>query len=496
MPSCKAHTEIIEEYLTKEMKEGRILGPFLPHTIPHIHINRFGVIPKRHQPGKWRLITDLSFPEGNSVNDAISAATCTLQYISVDQVALQAMQLGKGALLAKTDIKAAYRIVPVAPQDRIFLGMKFNELVYVDGALPFGLRSAPKLFNALADALEWCIHKQGVDFIHHYLDDFVVAGPPDSEICLKHLRTLERECRILGVPLAPEKTEGPSSTITLLGITIDTSKGELRLPADKLERLLQTTSEWLTRRSCTRRELESLIGVLQHACKVIRPGRAFLRRAIALLCVAKQPHHHIRLNNEFRSDLMWWSVFGSHWNGAALLTTPHTANLIIVTSDASGSWGCGAWSGSAWFQLQWDAATALKQIAIKEMIPIIIAAAIWGHSWKGSTVQALCDNAAVVAVVNSRSSREPDLMQLLRCLFFLEAHFQFHLQSRHVPGQANTLADDLSRNRLASFHKNFPDADPLPSPIPPSILQWLLHRKLDWTSAAWTQLFWNSVRRV
>ena len=156
--------------------------------------------------------------------------------------------------------------------------------------------------------------------------------------------------------------------------------------------------------------------------------------------------------------------------------------------------GAGAWSGSAWFQLQWDAATALKLIAIKEMIPIIIAAAIWGHSWKGSTVQTLCDNAAVVAVVNSRSSCEPDLMQLLQCLFFLEAHFQFHLQSRHVPGQANALADDLSRNRLASFHKNFPDADPLPSPIPPSILQWLLHLKLDWTSAAWTSV--NSVRRV
>ena len=154
--------------------------------------------------------------------------------------------------------------------------MKFIELVYVDGALPFGLRFAPKLFNAVADALEWCIHKQGVDFIHHYLDDFVVAGPPDLEICLKHLRTLERECRILGVPLAPEKTEGPSSAITFLGITIHTYKSELHLPANKLERLLQMTSEWLTCSSCTRRELKSLIGVLQHACEVIRPGQAFL----------------------------------------------------------------------------------------------------------------------------------------------------------------------------------------------------------------------------
>ena len=80
----------------------------------------------------------------------------------------------------------------------------------------------------------------------------------------------------LGVPLAPEKRDSPSSVLIFLGIIINTVKGELRLPADKLRRLSGAVEEWLGKKWCTRRELESLIGTLQHACSVIRPGRSFL----------------------------------------------------------------------------------------------------------------------------------------------------------------------------------------------------------------------------
>ena len=78
-------------------------------------------------------------------------------------------QLGIGTELAKADIKAAYRLVPVHPQDRPLLAMEWQEKVYVDTALPFGLWLAPKLFNALADTLEWYTKEQGVRFLWHYL---------------------------------------------------------------------------------------------------------------------------------------------------------------------------------------------------------------------------------------------------------------------------------------------------------------------------------------
>ena len=103
------------------------------------------------------------------------------------------------------------------------LGMEWDGSVYVDGImLPFGLRSPPKIFNAVADALEWCIAKEGVTSIFHYLDDFVVIGPPQSNTCKANMLMLQRMCTRLGVPLAPEKQEGPSTSLEFLGIIINT----------------------------------------------------------------------------------------------------------------------------------------------------------------------------------------------------------------------------------------------------------------------------------
>lgn len=240
--------------------------------------------------------------------------------------------------------------------------MEWDGSMYVDGMLPFGLHSAPNIFNAVADALEWCLAKQGVTHVYHYLDDFLVIGSPCSDECKANLHTLQVTCKRLGVPLASEKQEGPATTLTFLRIVIDTVHGELRLPADKLQRLLTSVNTWLTRKFCTRRDLESLIGTLQHACKVIKPGQSFLRKAIALLSVTEHRHYHIRLHTDFRSDMMRWKVFASHWNGTAVLVCSGSPD-VTITSDTSGTWGCGAWCQQKWFQLQWPDIIQNKHIA-------------------------------------------------------------------------------------------------------------------------------------
>lgn len=146
--------------------------------------------------------------------------------------------------------------------------------IYVDDILPFGLCSVPKIINALADGLEWCVSEEGVQHMFHYLDDFIVIGAAKSLECYENLSSLKRICIEIGVLLAEEKQDGPTSVITFLGIIIDTNRRELRLPAEKLRRLIDEVQLWLKKRSCTHRELESLIGVMQHACKVIVPGRS------------------------------------------------------------------------------------------------------------------------------------------------------------------------------------------------------------------------------
>ena len=497
MDSARQHPHIITEYLQKELSLGRMLGPFKDtQSLPPLHINRFGVIPKGHNTGKWRLITDLSYPPGQSVNDSIDPDLCSMVYTTVDDAAAVVSRLGDGALMAKVDIESAYRLVPVHPDDRPLLAMLWEGHVYVDPMLPFGLRSAPKIFNALADALHWHLQQSGVGHIQHYLDDYIIIGPPHSPQCGVFLQILLRECSSLGVPIAEHKTCGPTTCLVFLGIEIDSVKGELRLPHDKRTRLQTLLQQWGDRKVCSRKELESLIGLLNHACKVVRSGRAFLRRMIDLLHHRPHESFHIRLNRSFRSDLAWWQTFLPQWNGISFLPPPSLLPSIVVTTDASGSWGAGAWHQSAWFQVCWDHRAHALSIVAKELIPIILACHTWGTAWNNQRVLCQCDNQVVVACLRSRTSRDAGLMHLIRCLVFVEALRNCFLYPQYISTKDNHLADDLSRNDVSSFLSKVPSANSLPSTWSQPLLDLLLDPLADWTSPAWRRLFSSTSNMV
>ena len=100
-----------------------------------------------------------------------------------------------------------------------------------------------------------------------------------------------------------------------------------------------------------------------------------------------------------------------------------------------------------------------SQISIKEFMPVLIATLIWGHKRKGHNVLIYCDNEAVVFVLNKHYSRDSYLAHMLHTLLFIEAHFQFQIKAAHIPGVHNTLADLLSRNQVAKFRTQLPNAD-------------------------------------
>ena len=499
MPSTHEHPEVIDKYIQKELNLGRIAGPFEKGDLqPPVHINRFGIIPKKHQEGKYRLIVDMSYPDGGSINDGIDPDLCSLTYLKLEEVVHAIGRKGKGALLAKMDLESAYRIIPVHPSDRHLIGMEWKGKVYFDLALPFGLRSAPKIFNSVADALEWILHRFGIQELFHYLDDYITIGSADSNECAINKEIMTVTCGLLGTPLAQEKCEGPSTIITFLGIEIDTTNMQLQLPREKLDRLSQLVTEWSIKKSCTKRELDSLIGQLQHVCAVVKPGRSFLRRMIELSKIAHKPWHYIRLNHSFHSDLMWWRLFLHLWNGISMMSTlmPTYPDLSII-SDASGTWGCAAVWDTHWFQLEWGTGPfANSQIASKELLPIIIACVIWGKGWKGHHVLCYCDNESVVSVLNSRTSKDQSIMHMLRSLFFFEASLGFILSAKHIPGSQNDIADDLSRNRLSSFFTKVPHADALPTAIPPELPSLLMNQQLDWASRSWMSLFGTILEQV
>ena len=124
---------------------------------------------------------------------------------------------------------------------------------------------------------------------------------------------------------------------------------------------------------------------------------------------------------------MWWHTFAVEWNGISFLSPPSRLPQLQLMSDASGLWGCGAWHGRKWFQLQWDQRSAVLPIMVKELLPIVLACAVWGHVWGSHRVVCQCDNQAVVASLRSRTSRESHIMHMLRTLAFIEARHTFSL---------------------------------------------------------------------
>jgi len=231
-------------------------------------------------------------------------------------------------------------------------------------------------------------------------------------------------------------------------------------------------AQWLSRKTCQQRELESLLGTLQYAARVISPGRSFIGRIIELLKGPHHPYHHVRLNRQFKADLGWWKAFADGWNGVALFPAQGAAEATFA-SDASGGWGCGAWCDDQWWQLEWPTGNQ-SGIAFKELFAVVLSAGVWGPGWSGKHVLGYCDNEAATQVVTSKSSKSPELMHLLRCLFFIEAQFSFTITLKHIPGVDNNLADDLSRDKLSSFRSKVPRAQQLTTPLPLPPVDFLL----------------------
>ena len=112
-------------------------------------------------------------------------------------------------------------------------------------ALPFELRSAPFIFNSVAEMVEWILLNSYNVCDLHYLDDFFTAGPCDSNLCAQNLATSRAVCDSLGLPLHPDKCIGPSSCLVVFGIELDSVAQVARLPAEKLHALQELMQAWL-----------------------------------------------------------------------------------------------------------------------------------------------------------------------------------------------------------------------------------------------------------
>ena len=167
--------KVVSDYLDREVSLNRMWKVPAANHPREVHLSPMGIIPKKNKPNKWRLIVDLSSPEGGSINNGIAPELSSLSYPSIDHLSALVVSAGRGSFMVKADIKEAYRMVPVHPEDQHLLGVRWGSFIFIDKVLPFGLRSAPKLFSALADAIQWILHSKGIKNSLHYLDDFILV---------------------------------------------------------------------------------------------------------------------------------------------------------------------------------------------------------------------------------------------------------------------------------------------------------------------------------
>ena len=465
--SASLNPAAIDKQLKEELLQQRILGPFPIPPLENLQCSGLGAVPKKGT-NKWRMIMHLSAPQGDSVNDYIAKDDYTLQYPSVDDAVKLVSPYGPRALMAKVDLKSAFRIIPVSSLDWDLLGLQGRGDYYVDTCLPFGLRSAPFLFNQLADALHWILSNNYNIQAVHYLDDYFIAGPPASHQCQQAVTTMLEVCARLGIPIAHEKLEGPDTAITFLGILIDSEKQELRLPDGKLHTLLEEVKHWLGRKKARKRDLLSIIGSLSFATRILPAGRLFLRRLINQSTKVKHLHHYVSLNSQTRADFQWWLEFLPLWNGKTYFLNPSwsLAQDLELYTDASGTLGYGAYFGGAWLRADWLPHQMFHSIQWKELFAILAAASTWAVRLSRLRIKFWCDNLAIVHAWQNKSSKHPDITDLLRRLLLVAARHNFTVSMSHLPGHKNEIADALSRNNITKFFYLVPQADPIPTSIP------------------------------
>ncbi|VDI81167.1 Hypothetical predicted protein [Mytilus galloprovincialis] len=315
-----------------------------------------GPVPKK--TGGLRLITHLSYPPLSSVNDFIDEKFTSVKYSSFDNAVNMVKKLGIGAKLAKMDIKSAFRLLPVYPGDFDLLGFKIEDEYYIDKAMAMGCSISCAIFEKFSTFLHWVLKsKSGSNNIDHYLDDFLFGGKSDSDECEQLMFQYDEICKNLGVPLANEKTEGPTTLIEYLGLTIDTVNMLVKIPHKKVEELLDRIIKLSAMKKVTLKELQSICGSLAFCTKALPAGRAFSCRLYSTMGKVSKPFHFIRVTSGMKNDLLMWKLFLEQFNGNSYINDIgwiSNFDLELYTDSAGGlGKGCAAYLNGKWTFLEW-----------------------------------------------------------------------------------------------------------------------------------------------
>jgi len=350
--------------------------------------------------------------------------------------------------MAKTDISEAFRLIPLHPSNYNLTGFKWKGCYYYDKCLPMGAASSCNIFERVSDALVFImINCFGLPNVVKVLDDFLFVASSEEE-CRKYIFTFQSICQKLNIPLASHKTVYPTTSLTFLGIKLDTVARLASLPREKLSKCHLAIAELQKSSSTTLRNLQSIIGVLQFASSVIRPGRCFLRRLYDATLGKSIPHSKIKITDGVRADLEMWLWFLKDFNGVTILPpAPENRVEFEIYSDASLT-GYGVVFNNNWFGGVWPKSWSKFDIAFLELFPIYMAIRAFSKYFSNGFVKYYGDNEAVTTIINKQTSKNSLLMCVVRPLVLELLKCNVNMSAVHIPGKLNFLCDKISRQQI------------------------------------------------
>ena len=454
----------------KEVREKRYAGPFENIPFDNYIQSPIGLVPKDN--GKdTRLIFHLSYPRGKglSVNANTPKEKCTVKYPDFNEAIQICIREGRNCFVAKSDMKSAFRNLGMRKEDWKYLVMKATSPLdgktyyFVDKCMPFGASISCSHFQRFSNAIKHIVQYRTKKSLVNYLDDFLFAALLKL-FCNNQVREFLEVCELINFPISMDKTFWANNLMTFLGLLIDTVNQCVSIPIEKIEKAKSLITEVIEKKSrkITLNQLQKICGFLNFLGKCIIPGRAFTRRLYVYTSNDKlKPHHHIKVNAEMKADLTMWLTFLEHPTAYSrpFLDFSNTlvADEIYMYSDASGKIGMGALCQQDWMFGLWSKDFIQKyrpSIEYLELFGVVAGVLTWIHRFRNRRIILFCDNESVVKMINITSTSCKNCMVLIRILVLKGLIENVRIFAKHVEGVKNTLADNLSRNRLDLFFKN------------------------------------------
>ena len=482
--SAYQHAGIVHKKVGTLVDEGFVLGPFDRKDIPYRHLRISGIfIIKKKERGKYRLIFNLSAPEGDSINDG-RTLKISIKYDSFRVAAKRLSELRRAMakrtlLLGKEDIKSFYNRLAVRPHDWWQYAFKWfdvkkklpkqpyknreHEKIYMYRVAPFGAVASVEIAHQISRAVLFLYLHPATSAPHVpaeqytaavYVDDFLIAVTAEwAEAARKRLRTLLIS---IGLPLsdAPTKVEESqmSATKIYVGVKFDIEEMTVSVDPAKRARAVKEIDDALGRHFLTRKRYRSLVGTLNYLALCVRNGATFMRSLWNGL--RYQGHKRtINLDNGIKRDLRWWRYVAPKWNGVAMMQpeAPLEHPEMRISTDATLKGFCMVNLDRGEFCAgKFPPWAAPLMINAKELITAFGVTMLWPEQ-AGPYVYIFTDNeASEIALrpapgTHSRSTRSASFMTVMRSLWAYEAANNVTIIPRRVPTKENILADAGSR---------------------------------------------------